>query len=110
MSSDLELLRGHIECGSPDAFRTLVERHSGMVCGAAFRIVRDKDLADEITQAVFIILARKAATLRSGTLLAGWLYRTARFVALEAPRTEKCRRQSHLSFAQMNDSLIPGLL
>ena len=63
------------------AFRTLVERHSGMVHGTALRIVGDEHLAEEVTQAVFILLMRKAAGLRSGTVLAGWLYRTARFDA-----------------------------
>src|SRR2546427_9906851 len=88
MSDDFELLREHVERGSDEAFRTLVERHSGMVHGAAMRIVRDEHLAEEVTQAVFIILARKGARLRRGTILAGWLHRAARLVALGALRGE----------------------
>ena len=104
MSDDSELLLEHVERRSDEAFRTLVERHSSMVHGVAMRIVRDKLLAEEITQAVFIILARKGAGLRRGTVLAGWLHRTARFVALEALRGEHRRRQKLNHFAQMNDS------
>ena len=104
MPDDFELLRQYVERGSSEAFGALVERHSGMLHGAALRVVRDESLAEEITQAVFIILARKAASLRRGTILPGWLYRTARFVALEALRAER-RRQQHLRhFAQLNDS------
>jgi RNA polymerase sigma factor (sigma-70 family) len=102
MSDDFEVLREHIERGSEEAFRTLVERHSGMVHGVALRVVGNEHLAQEITQAVFVILARKAASLRRGTILAGWLYRSARFVALEALRAEQRRQQHHERFAQMN--------
>ena len=91
MSEDAALLREYAEGGSEEAFRALVERHSGMVHGAALRIAGREDLAEEITQAVFIILARKAARLRRSTVLPGWLYQTARFVALEALRGERRR-------------------
>src|SRR5205809_1516849 len=108
MKDDFELLREHVEQGSDEAFRVLIERHAGMVHGAALRIVREELLAQEVTQAVFIILARKAVRLRRGTVLAGWLYRTARFVALEARRAEHRRQQHHKHFAQMNDSPESG--
>jgi RNA polymerase sigma factor (sigma-70 family) len=102
------LLRQYVERGSSEAFGVLVERHPGMLHGAALRVVRDESRAEEITQAVFIILARKAASLRRGTILAGWLYRTAHFVALDALRAER-RRQQHLSnLAQLNDSSQTG--
>jgi DNA-directed RNA polymerase specialized sigma24 family protein len=91
MPDDFELLRQYVEHGSSEAFEVLVERHSGMLHGAALRVVRDESRAEEITQAVFIILARKAASLRRRTILAGWLYRTAHFVALETLRAERRR-------------------
>src|SRR5437899_12205089 len=105
MSDDFDLLRAYIEDGSEEAFRKLVERHCGMVHGTAVRIVRDESLAQEVTQAVFTILARKTASLRRGTVLAGWLYRTARFVALDALRSEHRRQKYQHGFAQMNDAL-----
>jgi RNA polymerase sigma factor (sigma-70 family) len=94
MSDDSSLLQEHVERGSDEAFRVLVERHSGMVYGTALRLIRQPQLAEEITQAVFILLARKAARLQPGTILAGWLYRTTHFVAREAVRAEH-RRQHH---------------
>jgi len=102
MPPDCDLIREFVARGSDDAFRTLVERHSGMVHSAARRILADEALAQEVTQAVFIILARKAHRLPRNTILAGWLYRTARFVALEAVRAEKRRQHHHQEFAQMN--------
>jgi DNA-directed RNA polymerase specialized sigma24 family protein len=64
MRDDRELLREYVEEASEEAFRALVDRHAGMVHGAALRLVQDVALADEIAQAVFILLARKASTLR----------------------------------------------
>jgi len=73
MLNDGELLREYAERGSEEAFQVLVESHSGMVHGVAMRVVRNEPLAEEITQAVFVILARKAAGLRPKTVVAGWL-------------------------------------
>ncbi|HUS33868.1 MAG TPA: sigma-70 family RNA polymerase sigma factor [Verrucomicrobiae bacterium] len=102
MADDLELLREFTASGAEEAFRALVERHSGMVHGVALRVAGDA-LADEVTQAVFIILARKAGTLRDGAVVGAWLYRTARFVALEAARAEKRRRARNEAFCMSSD-------
>src|SRR6185503_18081649 len=51
------------------------------------------DAAEEITQAVFIILAKKSASLRPGTILSGWLYQTARLASANYRRTEIRRQQ-----------------
>jgi len=91
---DMDLLREYATRDSETAFETLVNRHVNLVYSAAFRQVRDPGLAGEVTQTVFIILAKKARTLRRGTILSGWLYRTARFAAANALRTE-CRRRKH---------------
>jgi RNA polymerase sigma factor (sigma-70 family) len=102
MADDLELLREFAASGAEEPFRALVERHSGMVHGVAMRVAGDA-LADEVTQAVFIILARKAGTLRDGAVVGAWLYRTARFVALEAVRAEKRRRARNEAFGMSGD-------
>src|SRR6188768_2069914 len=101
MPDDRELLREYVETKSEDAFRLLVERHAGMVHGAALRIVRDMTLADEICQAVFILLARKAPTLPAGIVLAGWLHQATRYVARGALRTELRRQHRHRELATM---------
>jgi len=59
---------------------------------AALRQVRDPHLAEEVTQTVFIRLARKAGTIHGGVILSGWLFRTTRFVASEVVRMENRRR------------------
>lgn len=104
MHDDVQLLREFAEHKSEAAFRTLVERHAGMVHGAALRLVRDAAAAEEVSQAVFILLSRKATRLSSGTVLAGWLYQTTRYVALGTLRAERRRQQYHQDFAAMNDT------
>ena len=91
-SDDLDLLRAYVEEGSERAFSLLVSRHVDLVFSTAFRQVRNAHLAEEVTQAVFIILARKASQLDGRTILVSWLYRTARFAAADALKSE-CRRQ-----------------
>ena len=58
---DWQLLNEYGTRGSEEAFRTLVDRYAGMVYHIALRQARDPDAAQEVTQAVFIALAQKAA-------------------------------------------------
>jgi RNA polymerase sigma factor (sigma-70 family) len=93
MSNDMELVREYAASQSERAFETLVSRHVNLVYSAVLRQVRDPHLAEEISQAVFVILARKADSLGSKTILSGWLYRTARFAAADALKTRRRRER-----------------
>jgi uncharacterized protein (TIGR03435 family) len=78
---DHELLAEFARNGSETAFAALVTRHLGLVYSAALRFTDNPHHAQEIAQAVFIILARKAGQLSSRVVLSGWLYQTARLTA-----------------------------
>jgi RNA polymerase sigma factor (sigma-70 family) len=102
--SDMELLRDYDRQGSEDAFAALVRRHINLVYSVAFRHVGIAAHAEEITQAVFVILARKAASLRPDTILEGWLHETTRLTALSFLRGER-RRQFREQEAYMQSTL-----
>jgi RNA polymerase sigma factor (sigma-70 family) len=102
--NDWDLLQKWVEHGSHDAFQSLVERHLNLVYSLARRSVRSRSQAEEITQTVFIIFARKAATLSRHTVLAGWLYRTTRLVALEALRADHQQQSHREEFLEMEAS------
>ena len=102
--SDMELLQDYARHGSEAAFAELVQRHVNLVYSAALRQVGIAAHAEEITQAVFVILARKAARLRLDTILEAWFYQTTRLTSLSFLRGER-RRQWREQEAFMQSAL-----
>src|SRR3954468_12778483 len=103
-SDDMTLVREYAQSSSEQAFATLVSRHINLVYSVALRQVGDTSLAEEISQAVFIILARKARSLSPKTILSGWLCRTARYVSADTLRNQR-RRQSREQESHMQSLL-----
>ena len=90
---DHELLAEFVRSDSETAFAGLVGRHVNLVFSAALRFSGNVHSAEEITQAVFIILARKAGRLSPHVVLSGWLYETARLTAANFVKGEVRRRE-----------------
>ncbi len=101
---DIALLRQYAEGRAESAFATLVEKYVNLVYSTALRSAGHPHAAEEITQAVFIILARKAGQLPRNVVLSGWLYQTTRLTAANFLRTE-IRRQKREQEAYMQSLL-----
>jgi RNA polymerase sigma factor (sigma-70 family) len=111
-SSDTELLEQFVRNKSEAAFAELVERHIGLVYSTAFRRTGNPQQSEDITQAVFIILARKAHSLGPKTVLPGWMHHTARLTAANLQRAELRRmRREQEAFMQsaINESAPDAL-
>ena len=94
MTPDSHLLNRYATDRDEAAFAELVQRHLNHVYSTALRLVGgDVHLAEDVAQAVFSELARKASSLSDRPVLSGWLHTTARFMAAKVVRTEQRRRQ-----------------
>jgi RNA polymerase sigma factor (sigma-70 family) len=103
-ANDIELLAQFARENSETAFAALVERHVRLVYSVALRHIGSPHAAEEITQAVFIVLARKAKRLSAKTILSGWLHQTARLTAANYLRAE-IRRRHHEQEAHVQSIL-----
>jgi RNA polymerase sigma factor (sigma-70 family) len=82
--NDRQLLQAFANSGDQAAFTRIVERHAGMVLGVCKRILRNHHEAEDATQAVFFVLARKAGTLNWRESIAPWLSSVAYRVSVKA--------------------------
>lgn len=98
--SDSWLLQEFAAHRSQDAFTELVSRHSDWVYSAAVRMVRDRHLAEDVAQAVFLVLAEKAAKL-SAVPLHRWLFKVTRYASANAIRA-RIRRDKYERLAAMS--------
>lgn len=102
--NDAELLRAYADQRSEAAFAEIVRRHLDLVYNAALRRCGgDRPRAEDVTQQVFTVLARRAAALTRHAVLAGWLYTTTRNLAFKAMRSEQNRRARERVAHAMND-------
>src|SRR5882672_2645224 len=111
MTDDEQRLRQYTEERSESAFGELVTRYVDLVYSAALRVVcGDAHLAQDVTQIVFVDLARKARSLPRGVVLAGWLHRHTCYTAATAIRTERRRRtreQTAMDMRALDDNTRP---
>ncbi|HVT82838.1 MAG TPA: sigma-70 family RNA polymerase sigma factor, partial [Phycisphaerae bacterium] len=121
---DGELLAAFARDKSQEAFQELVRRHVDMVYSVCRRQLRDAHWAEDVTQAVFILLARKADSLSGQVVLGGWLYKTAVFACSNARALARTRtyhenrvtpmkaheEQEDLERAEMEGLLDQGLM
>ena len=101
---DAELLWEYVRGGSDAAFAQLVDRYVDFVYSTARRQLGNPQLAEEVAQAVFCLLARKAAGLMDLPSLAGWLYRATCFISAKTLRGEHRRKLRELEAANMNQT------
>jgi RNA polymerase sigma factor (sigma-70 family) len=108
--NDMDLVRSYVADQSEAAFETLVSRHINLVYSAASRLVQDPHVAQDVTQAVFIIFARKAASLGPKTVLPSWLHRTSCFVARDSLKKQhrRLQREQEAQMQSLPNEMPPG--
>ena len=108
MSNDSELLRRYVEERAEGPFTELVHEHLNLVYSAALREMNgDRALAEDVSQAVFTELARKAPRLLAHPSLAGWLYTTVRHLSANLRRADqhrRCREEEVMNATLSEDS------
>jgi RNA polymerase sigma factor (sigma-70 family) len=88
---DRDLLQKFVTGKDEGAFAALVERHGPLVLGVCRRALRNEHDAEDASQATFLVLARRSATIRKTTALSSWLYGVAARIAANV-RRERARR------------------
>ena len=99
--SDAQLIEAFLARRDESAFAGLVARHGPMVLATCRAVLRDASAADDAFQATFLVLARKAASVRGRDALGGWLHRVAYRTAVQATRDAARRRVEERKAAEM---------
>jgi RNA polymerase sigma-70 factor (ECF subfamily) len=82
--SDADLVERFTTAREEGAFRALLQRHGPLVLGVCRRVLGNAEDADDAFQATFLVLVRKAGSIRKSSSLASWLHGVAYRVSLEA--------------------------
>src|SRR6201997_3334928 len=98
--TDGQLLRRFTSRQDEAAFAALVRRHGPMVLGVCRRILQNDVDAEDAFQATFLVLVRKAASVRPRGMVRNWLYGVAHNTALKARATIRRRRDKELEAAK----------
>jgi RNA polymerase sigma factor (sigma-70 family) len=108
---DGELLRRYAGSHDGPAFEALVARHGPMVAATCRAVLRDLHDVEDAFQATFLVLARKAGSIRAGDALGGWLHRVAYRAAVQRSIEAKRRRtnESEVSAMEIPDAARPAL-
>ncbi len=101
--ADAELLSNYAATQSEESFAEIVRRYLNLVYSAAIRQTANHATAQDVTQAVFTVLARKATDLARETVLAGWLIRATRYAALDALKLEARRLRRETAAAELEE-------
>jgi RNA polymerase sigma factor (sigma-70 family) len=107
-SPDTALLERFAQHRDESAFAGLVQRHGRLVWSVSLRVTRQEQDAEDVYQATFLLLARKAASIRKAAALGSWLYGVAHRLALRA-RCDAARRRHHEQRAQMPSAAADDL-
>jgi RNA polymerase sigma factor (sigma-70 family) len=91
--TDAQLLQRFAQKRDEAAFEVLVWRHGALVLNVARRLLRDATDTEDVFQATFLTLARKASAIRRGTAVGSWLYKVAYRLALKVRRSAARQRQ-----------------
>src|SRR6185503_19239334 len=103
MTDSQQLLADYAAHGSETAFRELVSRYLNLVYSTALRLVGgNRQLAEDVSQTVFINLAKKASTLPASVMLGGWLHQHTFHVATKTMRSEWRRQSREREAVEMN--------
>ena len=102
MRTDAELIAAYAASRDEESFAEIASRHGAGVWRACARLLGDAHAAEDAAQAVFLVLARKAGSLRRNASLAAWLHGVARHVCLRAlrERASRAKREEEAAMAR----------
>ncbi|MFM8273319.1 MAG: sigma-70 family RNA polymerase sigma factor, partial [Gemmata sp.] len=106
---DRALLRRYVDHHDETAFAALVDRYAPLVLAACRRLLAREQDAEDVLQATFLVLVRKAGSIRKHESVGSWLYGTAYLLARKARASEARRKQRERAVAEAQPAAAPPL-